>query len=234
MTNPREIIQKKRDRQTLTPEEIIEFIQGYMSSEVADYHVAAWLMAVYINGMETGETLALTRAMRDSGTPLKLSSIKTKKVDKHSTGGVGDKTSMIVAPIAAACGVTVPMITGRALGHTGGTLDKLESIPGFNPRPSPEKALAILKSAGAVIMGQTDDLAPADRRIYALRDVTATVESIPLITASILSKKLAEDIDGLVIDVKTGSGAFMPTIEKARDLARSVVDVARRMRMKIV
>ena len=234
MINPREIIQKKRDRQTLTSEEITEFIHGYMSSEVADYQVAAWLMAVYINGMETGETMALTRAMRDSGTPLKLSSIKTKKVDKHSTGGVGDKTSMIVAPIAAACGVTVPMITGRALGHTGGTLDKLESIPGFNPRPSLEKATAILKNVGAVIMGQTDDLAPADRRIYALRDVTATVECIPLITASILSKKFSEDLDGLVLDVKTGSGAFMPTLTEARKLARSIVEVGRGMKTKIV
>jgi pyrimidine-nucleoside phosphorylase len=234
MIHPREIIQKKRDRQALTSQEIAAFIQGYMSSEVADYHVAAWLMAVYLNGMEIEETLALTREMRDSGKSLDLSSIKTKKVDKHSTGGVGDKTSMIVAPIAAACGVTVPMITGRALGHTGGTLDKLESIPGFDPRPSPEKAAAILESVGAVIMGQTQDLAPADRRIYALRDVTGTVESIPLITASILSKKLAEDIDGLVLDVKTGSGAFMPTLEAARDLARSIVDVGRKMKTKIV
>jgi pyrimidine-nucleoside phosphorylase/thymidine phosphorylase len=205
-----------------------------MAGQVTDYHVAAWLMAVYLNGLEIEETLALTREMRDSGKGLNLSSIKTNKVDKHSTGGVGDKTSMIVAPIAAACGVTVPMITGRALGHTGGTLDKLESIPGFDPRPSPQKALAILKAVGAVIMGQTDDLAPADRRIYALRDVTATVESIPLITASILSKKLAEDIDGIVLDVKTGSGAFMPTLRSARDLAGSIVDVGRRMNARIV
>ena len=234
MINPREIIQKKRDRQPLTSQEITDFIRGYMSSEVADYHVAAWLMAVYINGMEVDETLALTRAMRDSGRPLNLSSIKAKKVDKHSTGGVGDKTSMIVTPIAAACGVTVPMITGRALGHTGGTLDKLESIPGFNPRPSVEKTMAILKSVGAVIMGQTDDLAPADRRIYALRDVTATVECVPLITASILSKKFSEDLDGLVLDVKTGSGAFMPTLKEARALARSIVDVGRGMKTKIV
>src|SRR5215510_1175506 len=234
MINPREIIQKKRDRQTLTSEEIIDFVRGYGSSELAAYQMAAWLMAVYIDGMEIGETLALTRAMRDSGTPLNLSSIRKKKVDKHSTGGVGDKTSMIVAPIAAACGVTVPMITGRALGHTGGTVDKLESIPGFDPRPPLEKAALILQNAGAVMMGQTDDLAPADRRIYALRDVTATVESIPLITASILSKKLTEDLDGLVLDVKTGSGAFMPTLTEARKLARSVVEVGRGMKTKIV
>jgi pyrimidine-nucleoside phosphorylase len=232
--SPRDIIQKKRDRQKLTAEEIKQFVEGYVSSAVADYHMAAWLMAVYLNGMEIEETLALTRAMRDSGTGLKLSSIKTKKIDKHSTGGVGDKTSMIVAPIAAACGVTVPMITGRALGHTGGTLDKLESIPGFDPRPTSSRVLAILKEVGAVIMGQTDDLAPADRRMYALRDVTATVESIPLITASILSKKLAEGIDGIVLDVKTGSGAFMPTIEQARNLARSIVEVGQKMKTKVV
>src|SRR5436305_4146165 len=168
--------------------------------------------------------------MRDSGKVLDLSAIPGKKIDKHSTGGAGHKTSMMLAPIAAACGVTVPMITGRALGHTGGTLDKLESIPGFNPRPSPEKVLRILKTAGAVIMGQTDDLAPADRRIYALRDVTGTVESIPLITASILSKKLSEHIDGLVLDVKTGSGSFMPTMKSARALARSIVDVCGKMK----
>ena len=165
---------------------------------------------------------------------LDWSDVSGPKVDKHSTGGVGDKTSMMVAPIAAACGVTVPMITGRALGHTGGTLDKLESIPGFNARPSPERITEILKSAGAVIMGQTDDLAPADRRIYALRDVTSTVESIPLITASILSKKLAEGLDGLVMDVKTGSGAFMPTLKLATALSRSIVDVCRAMKTKIV
>src|SRR5262245_25657271 len=234
MITPREVIRKKRDRQILTSEEIETFVRGYMSSEVADYHVAALLMAVFLNGMKIEETVALTRSMLSSGMLLNLSSIKTKKVDKHSTGGVGDKTSMIVAPIAAACGVTVPMVTGRALGHTGGTLDKLESIPGFDPRPSAEEVLPILRSVGAVIMGQTDDLAPADRRIYALRDVTATVESIPLITASILSKKLTEDLDGLVLDVKTGSGAFMPKMEEARDLARSVVDVGHRLKIKIV
>ena len=229
-----EVIQKKRNRQRLSPQEIASFIRGYMSSEIADYQVAAWLMAVYLNGMTPAETLALTRAMRDSGTALDLTEIPGKKIDKHSTGGVGDKTSMMVASIAAACGVTVPMITGRALGHTGGTLDKLESIPGFNARPSPGAVLEILKSTGAVIMGQTDNLAPADRRIYALRDVTSTVESIPLITASILSKKLAEGIDGLVMDVKTGSGAFMPTLKLAKALSQSIVDVCRAMKTKIV
>jgi len=234
MITAREVIQKKRDRGTLTQEEIASFVRGYMASEIADYQAAAWLMAVYLNGMTPDETKTLTREMRDSGTVLDLSSIRGMKIDKHSTGGVGDKTSMMVAPIAAACGVAVPMITGRALGHTGGTLDKLESIPGFNARPSPAKIVEILSSAGAVIMGQTDDLAPADKRIYALRDVTSTVESIPLITASILSKKLAEGIDGLVMDVKTGSGAFMPTLKLATALARSIVDVCRAMKTKIV
>jgi len=230
----REIIRKKRDGGVLSPAEIAGFIRGYMSSEVTDYQVAAWLMAVYLNGMTIGETVALTREMRDSGQHLKLGSIPTRKIDKHSTGGVGDKTSMIIAPIVAACGVTVPMITGRALGHTGGTLDKLESIPGFDPRPSPEAVRRILKRTGAVIMGQTEDLAPVDRRMYALRDVTATVESIPLITASILSKKLAEGIDGIVLDVKTGSGSFMPTLERARALARSIIDVGGRLKTKVV
>src|SRR5437762_3226134 len=216
--NPRQIIEKKRDGGILTDEEIEYFVRSYTLLEISDYHAAALLMAIFLRGMTTGEVLALTCAMRDSGDVLDLSSIPDKKVDKHSTGGVGDKTSLIVAPIAAACGVLVPMITGRALGHTGGTLDKLESIPGFDPKPSPERVLDILKTAGAVIMGQTDDLAPADRRIYALRDVTGTVESVPLITASILSKKLSEDIDGLVMDVKTGSGSFMPTMKMAQNL----------------
>src|SRR2546423_7060727 len=191
MITAREVIQKKRDRGTLTSQEISTFIRGYMSAQITDYQIAAWLMAVYLNGMEIDETLALTREMRDSGKGLNLSSIKTKKIDKHSTGGVGDKTSMLVASIAAACGVIVPMITGRALGHTGGTLDKLESIPGFNARPSPETIVNILKTTGAVIIGQTEDLAPADRRLYALRDVTSTAESIPSITPSIPVTKLA-------------------------------------------
>src|SRR5438046_2002881 len=234
MITARDVIQKTRDRQKLTSSEISSFLRGYMSSQITDYQVAAWLMAVYLNGMSTDETLALTREMRDSGKVLDLSAIPGKKIDKHSTGGVGDKTAMMVAPIAAVCGVTVPMITGRALGHTGGTLDKLESIAGFNAKPSPRQILEILKSTGAVIMGQTDDLAPADRRIYALRDVTSTVESIPLITASILSKKLAEGIDGLVMDVKTGSGAFMSTLDAATALSRSIVDVCRAMKTRIV
>jgi pyrimidine-nucleoside phosphorylase len=231
---PSKVIQKKRDGGVHTDEEIAYLIRGFLANEITDYQMSAWLMAVYINGMTPKEVLALTREIRDSGSVLDLSALPGKKVDKHSTGGVGDKTSMIVAPIAAACGVTVPMITGRALGHTGGTLDKLLSIPGFNPLPSAATVSRVLKTAGAVIMGQTDDLAPADRRMYALRDVTATVESIPLITASILGKKLAEGTDGLVIDVKTGSGAFMPTMQKSRALARSLVDVCGAMKTRIV
>jgi pyrimidine-nucleoside phosphorylase len=231
---PTEVIQKKRDGGTHSDEEIGYLIRGFVTHVITDYHMAAWLMATYINGMRRSEVLALTRHIRDSGVVLDLSRLPGKKIDKHSTGGVGDKTSMIVAPIAAACGVTVPMITGRALGHTGGTLDKLQSIPGFDPLPSASEVARILRKTGAVIMGQTDDLAPADRRMYALRDVTATVESIPLITASILGKKLAENTDGLVIDVKVGSGAFMPTMTQSRDLARSLVDVCRAMKTRIV
>jgi pyrimidine-nucleoside phosphorylase len=231
---PYDIIRKKRDGETLTPDEIAFFTRAYMENHATDYHMAAFLMAVYLNGMDASETFALTRESRDSGKVLDLSSISGKKVDKHSTGGVGDKTSMIIAPVVAACGVTVPMITGRALGHTGGTLDKLQSIPGFDPYPSPAKVVSILKDAGAVMMGQTQDLAPLDRRTYALRDVTACIESIPLITASILSKKLAEDIDGLVMDVKTGSGAFMGSTREAAALGKSIVDVCRKMKTAVV
>jgi pyrimidine-nucleoside phosphorylase/thymidine phosphorylase len=190
-------------------------------------------MAVCLRGMTIGETIHLTREIRDSGVVLDLSSIPGRKVDKHSTGGVGDKTSLMLAPIAAACGVTVPMITGRALAHTGGTFDKLQAIPGFNPQPSPKTIARLLRENGAVIMGQTDDLAPADRRLYALRDVTGTVESVPLITASILGKKSAEGIDGLVMDVKTGSGAFIPRLSDSAVLARSLADVCRTLRIRI-
>jgi pyrimidine-nucleoside phosphorylase/thymidine phosphorylase len=231
---PREVIEKKRDGGTLTKEEIAYFIRGYMSSEIADYHMSALLMAILLRGFNSDETLALTREMRDSGKTLDLSSLSGKKIDKHSTGGVGDKTSLLVTPIAAACGLKVPMITGRGLGHTGGTLDKLESIPGFNSQPDPETILAILAEVGAVIMGQTDTLAPADRRMYALRDVTATVESIPLITSSMISKKLAEGIDGLVMNVNIGSGAFLPSPKQGAALARSIADVCRASNLKVV
>jgi len=231
---PRDIIQKKRDGGILTDDEIAFFLRGFMDTIVTDYHMSALLMAIYLRGMTKGETLALTREMRDSGKVLDLSSIPGKKVDKHSTGGVGDKTSLIIAPIVAACGVVVPMITGRALGHTGGTLDKLQSIPGFDPHPTPLRIVAQLKEIGAVIMGQTDDIAPVDRRMYALRDVTGTVESIPLITASIVSKKVAEGIDGLVMDVKTGSGAFMPDLKTSSALGESIAAVCHKLKTKSV
>jgi pyrimidine-nucleoside phosphorylase len=228
------IIEKKRDGGTLTADEIKYFVDGYTSSEIPDYHASALLMAIFFRGMTTKEVLALTRAMRDSGDVLDLSSIPGKKIDKHSTGGVGDKTSLVVAPIAAACGVTVPMISGRALGHTGGTLDKLQSIPGFDPHPATSRIAPLLARNKAILIGQTERLAPADRRLYALRDATGTVESIPLITSSILSKKLAEDIDGLVLDVKTGSGSFMPSLDLSMKLARSIAAVCREMQTGIV
>ena len=232
--SPGEIIAKKRDGGILTDQDISYFIRGFTSNEIADYHAAALLMAIFFQGMNADEVLSLTREMRDSGIVLNLKSIAGKKVDKHSTGGVGDKTSLLLAPIAAACGVIVPMITGRALGHAGGTLDKLQSIPGFDPHPSKTQIFKALSSVGAVIMGQTKELAPADRRLYSLRDVTATVESIPLITASILSKKLAEGIDGLVMDITTGSGAYMSTRKQAMDLARMIVNICHKMRTDIV
>lgn len=230
----RAIIEKKRNGETLTNLDIEYFVRGYMALEITDYQAAALMMAICLRGMSPVETLALTREMRDSGEVMDLSGIPGKKIGKHSTGGVGDKTSLLLAPIVAACGITVPMITGRALGHTGGTVDKLEAIPGFNPMPSPGQVLSLLTGNGAVLMGQTVNLAPADRRLYALRDATATVESIPLITASILSKKLAEGTDGLVLDVKTGSGAFMTTAAMALKLARSLADTCRRMKMRAV
>jgi pyrimidine-nucleoside phosphorylase len=231
---PREIIEKKRNGAVLSDGEISFFVRGVIDGQFTDYQAAALLMAIWIRGLSPRETVALTREMRDSGKVLDLSSVPGVKIDKHSTGGVGDKTSLLVAPIAAACGVKVPMITGRALGHTGGTLDKLQSIPGFDPQPSPQRIVSLLKQHGAILMGQTPELAPADARLYALRDATATVESIPLITASILSKKLAEGIDGLVLDVKTGSGAFMPSSRLSMQLAKSLVQTGRRMGVRTV
>jgi pyrimidine-nucleoside phosphorylase len=230
----REIIAKKRDGGRLTDGEIRFFIEGCTTSRISDYQASALLMAICIRGMDVNETRALTREMRDSGKVLDLSALPGAKIDKHSTGGVGDKTSLVLAPIVAACGVTVPMIAGRALGHTGGTVDKLESIPGFDPFPDPRRIVSLLARNGAILTGQTRDLAPADRLLYALRDATETVVSIPLITASILSKKLAEDIDGLVLDVKTGSGAVMPSMRLARQLARSISSTCRRLKTKII
>jgi len=226
---PQEIIRRKRDGHELTEGEIADFIKGVGDGSVGDGQVAAFAMAVFFVGMTKAERVVLTLAMRDSGTVLNWAGAgfeKSRVVDKHSTGGVGDKVSLMLGPIAAACGLYVPMISGRGLGHTGGTLDKLESIPGYIAKPDRARFVKVTRDVGCAIIGQTDDLAPADRRIYSIRDVTATVESVPLITASILSKKLAAGLGGLVMDVKFGSGAFMRDYEKSRELARSIVDVA--------
>lgn len=223
--NTTSLIQKKRDGNYLNDEEIAFLVDRYTNGQIPDYQMSAFLMAAFINGLNDDETAALTDAMLHSGKVVDLSEIPGKKVDKHSTGGVGDKLSLILAPIVASCGVPVPMISGRGLGHTGGTLDKMESIPGFNVDINLEEYKAILKECSMVMAGQTKEIAPADKLLYALRDVTATVESIPLIAGSIMSKKLAEGIDGLVLDVKFGSGAFMKTQEDALDLARTLVDI---------
>jgi len=219
-----ELIRKKRNGLALTRDEIFDFVERYTRGDIPDYQASALLMAIYLRGMDTRETADLTEAMLRSGRVLDFSNLPQAKVDKHSTGGVGDKTSLIIGPAAAAGGVLVPMISGRGLGHTGGTLDKLESIPGFSPRLSPREFGRVLETSGVAFGAATEEVAPADRKLYALRDVTATVESIPLITGSIMSKKLAEGIDGLVLDVKTGSGAFMQKVEDARALATSLVN----------
>ena len=222
-----DLIRAKRDGRTLAAEDIRALVDGYVDGEVADYQMAAFCMAVFFRGMEPAETAALAEAMLRSGDVLDLSDLPGVKVDKHSTGGVGDKVSLALAPIAAACGVVVPMISGRGLGHTGGTLDKLEAIPGFQVRLPVERFREILARHGGCLVGQTDRLAPADRKLYALRDVTATVESIPLIASSIMSKKLAEGIDALVLDVKVGKGAFMKRREDAEALARTLAGIGR-------
>lgn len=227
-------IMKKRDGGELSREEIAMIVNGYVSGEVPEYQVSAWLMAVFFQGMSARETADLTDLMLRSGSTMDLSGIAGPFVDKHSTGGVGDKVSLILAPIAAACGVKVPMMSGRALGHTGGTLDKLESIPGYTTRLDQKQFREYLERDGFAMTGQTDAIVPADKKLYSLRDVTATVESVPLITASILSKKVAEGADALVFDVKSGPGAFMKTVEDAERLATSLVNTGKAMGKRIV
>jgi pyrimidine-nucleoside phosphorylase len=229
-----DLIRKKRDSGEHSGEEIAFLVSGYTRGEIPDYQMAAWLMAVWLRGLNRSELTALTEAMLYSGQVLNLSGIPGRKVDKHSTGGVGDKTSLIIAPIVAAGGLTVPMISGRGLGHTGGTLDKLESIPGFNVNLSLEEFYAVLRECGMGLIGQTAEIAPADKKIYALRDATSTVENIALICASIMSKKIAEGIDALVLDVKTGSGAFMKREEDSVLLAELMVETGERMGKKVV
>ncbi len=229
-----EIIKKKRNGHNLSDEEIQFFINGYTKNEIPEYQMSALLMAIFFKGMTTDETLSLTKTMLHSGIVVDTSSISGFKVDKHSTGGVGDKTSLILGPIVAGCGLAVPMISGRGLGHTGGTLDKLESITGFNTQQSLEKFIEITKKVGTCFIGQTPEICPADKKIYALRDVTATVESLPLICASIMSKKLAEGIDGLVLDVKFGTGAFMKTAENAEELAKNLMSIGKGYGKKVV
>jgi pyrimidine-nucleoside phosphorylase len=229
-----ELISTKRDGQHLTDAEIRRVVAAYMDGTLAEYQMAALLMAIFFRGLDDAETEALTTAMLHSGRVLDLSAVAGIKVDKHSTGGVGDKVSICLAPLVAACGVPVPMVSGRGLGHTGGTLDKLEAIPGFRTDLGADEFARVVGEVGACMIGQTKEIAPADKRIYALRDVTATVECVPLIVASILSKKLAEGIDGLVLDVKVGRGAFMKDAETARALADALVRVGTRAGKRVV
>ena len=223
---PQEIIRKKRDGAALSGDDILNFVHGLTDGSFSEGQVAAFAMAIFLNGMSKPEAVALTQAMRDSGDVLEWNEITRPITDKHSTGGVGDNVSLMLAPIVAACGAAVPMISGRGLGHTGGTLDKMDSIPGYRTAPSNAQFRKAVREAGCAIIGQTGNLAPADKRFYAIRDVTATVESIPLITASILSKKLAAGLQSLVLDVKAGNGAFMADPDSARRLALSLVEVA--------
>ncbi len=229
-----DVIRKKRDAIELSREEIEGLVDAYTRGDIPDYQVSAWLMAVVLRGMTRPETAALTDAMLRSGEVLDLSSLPARKVDKHSTGGVGDKTSLVLAPLVAAAGVAVPMISGRGLGHTGGTLDKLEAIPGFNVNLPTSEFRRVLETCGCAMIGQTAEIAPADRKLYALRDVTGTVESPYLICASIMSKKLAEGIDALVLDVKTGSGAFMKSEKDAVFLAELMVETGERMGKEMI
>mgnify|MGYP001366882343 CR=1 FL=1 len=229
-----EIIAAKRDGLTLTDDEIRFFIGEYAADRMPDYQMSSMAMAIYFKGLNATETGVWTDAMLRSGEVLDLASLGPARVDKHSTGGVGDKVSLPLAPAAAACGLIVPMVSGRGLGHTGGTIDKLESIPGYNPDVEVDTFRTILQEVGCAIIGQTAQIAPADKKLYALRDVTATVNSLPLITSSIMSKKLAEGIEGLVLDVKVGTGAFMKTIEDARELAQSMVSIGEAMGKRVI
>ena len=222
-----EIIRKKRDGESLSEAELNFFVDGFTRGKIPDYQASALLMAIFINRLSVDETFWLLQAMLNSGEVVDLSMIPGIKVDKHSTGGVGDKTSLTLAPVCAAAGVPVPMISGRGLGHTGGTLDKFDSIPGYNTQPDLEKFKKIVKEVGCAIIGQTSNLAPADKKLYSIRDVVGTVESLPLITSSILSKKIASGLQSLVLDVKVGNGSFNSTIDIARDLSRSLVSVAK-------
>jgi pyrimidine-nucleoside phosphorylase/thymidine phosphorylase len=228
-----EMIQVKRDGGALGRQDIEDFVRGYVRGEVPDYQVAAFAMAVFFRGMTGAETLALTEAMMHSGSVLEHPDLPGAIADKHATGGVGDKTSLVVAPLAAACGVYIPMIAGRGMAHTGGTLDRLESIPGFNVSLPLARFRDILRDVGVAITGQTPEIAPVDRKLYALRDVTATVESRPLIAASIMSRKMAEGLDALVLDVKTGEGAFMENIDDARALAKTMLEIGQGMGKKM-
>jgi len=223
---PQEFIRKKRDNRPLSDDEIQEFIKGVTDGSVTNEHISAFAMAVFFNGMNLQEKTTLTLAMKNSGNTLSWERLDGPIVDKHSTGGIGDVVSLMLGPMLAACGAYVPMISGRGLGHTGGTLDKFESIPGYNVLPEDALFKKVVKECGVAIIGQTSSLAPADKRIYSIRDVTATVESVPMISASILSKKLAEGLDTLVMDIKVGSGAFMPTYELSKELAHSIVEIA--------
>jgi len=234
MTRAVDVIRKKRDGEGLSAAEIEWMVEGIARGDVADYQWSALLMAIIWRGMDRGETSALTRAMLGSGVVVDLSSIPGPKVDKHSTGGVGDKTSLILAPIAAAAGVNVPMVSGRGLGHAGGTLDKLQSIPGLQVDVDLDRYKAILRETGLVLIGQTAEIAPADKYLYALRDATSTVESIPLVASSIMSKKLAEGIDGLVLDVKTGDGAYLTELEDSRRLAETMCEIGHAMGKRVV
>lgn len=229
-----DIIQKKKEGKTLTKEEIYYFIEGYVKGDIPDYQISALLMAIFYKGMDLEESTNLTLAIRDSGKKWDFSSIEGIRVDKHSTGGVGDKTSLVVAPIVAAIGVKVAKMSGRGLGHTGGTIDKLESIPGFKVELKNEDFINQVNKIGIAIIGQSNDIAPADKKLYALRDVTATIDSIPLIASSIMGKKLAADDDCIVLDVKTGSGAFMKTVKESKQLATVMVEIGKRAGKKML